>query len=226
MPYVVDAQNLSYTYGGASTAGALPRWFVNTFLGKDSAAEYKEIEEQIIESNVPPGSDGLIVLPYYMGERTPIWDPNATGVFFGMTLAHGKSHMYHAILESVAYSLRDIMDSMKTEEKEPDKIVLVGGGIKSLVWKQIFANVIGLPVYTPVNPVEATLGDAYLAAYADEVVPDFNEILKWIEFNEPVLPDMEKHKRYDKFFEIYKELYRNLKDTMKKRADILNDLNS
>lgn len=223
MPYAIDAKKISYTYGGSSTAGALPRWFVNTFLGNDSGEEYRQIETEILEEKIGPGSGGLIALPYFMGERTPIWDQNATGVFFGLTLAHRRSHMYHALLESVAYSLRHIMESMDIGEVSIDKIVLVGGGSRSMIWKQIFADVTGLPVLTPVNPVEAPLGDAFMAAYADGSAKSFEEIRSWIDFNEPVLPDPEKHAQYDKYFELYKDLYPQLKELMERRARILRE---
>ena len=218
MPYAVRPKEISYSYGGASTAGALPRWFVNSFCGGDSGAIYSEVEHEVIDQKIGPGSNGLVVLPYFMGERTPIWDQNATGVFFGLTLGHTRAHIYHAILEAVAYSLRDIMDSMGTEGEGPDKIVLVGGGSRSLIWKKVFANVTGLPVYTPVNPVEAPLGDAFMAALADGVYDDFSRIEGWIEFHDPVLPDEDAHREYERWFRMYKKLYADLKDTMQERA--------
>lgn len=221
MPYAISPKEISYSYGGASTAGALPRWFVNSFCGGDSGEVYTAVETEVIEEKIGPGSDALVVLPYFMGERSPIWDQNATGVFFGLTLGHKRSHIYHAILEAVAYSLRDIMESMELEGARPEKIVLVGGGSRSLIWKQVFADVTGLPVYTPVNPVEAPLGDAFMAAYADGVYASFEEIGSWVAFHDPVVPDEEAHLAYENYFRIYKELYANLKETMQERAKLL-----
>ncbi len=225
MPYAIEAEKISYSYGGSSTAGALPRWFVSTFLGSESSKEYAEIEELILKEKIPSGSNGLVVLPYFMGERTPIWDQNATGVFFGMTLAHKKSHLYFALLESVAYSLRHIMESMEFSDEKIQRLVLVGGGSRSLIWKQVFANVTGLPVYTPVNPVEAPLGDAFMAAYANGSVEHFDDIEDWIEFNEPTLPDLKMHENYERYYEIYKRLYLQLKELMALRSQIMKDNN-
>ena len=196
---------------------------MSSFLGNDSGEEYRQIETEILEEKIGPGSGGLVALPYFMGERTPIWDQNATGVFFGLTLAHRRSHMYHALLEAVAYSLRHIMESMDIGDVSIDRIVLVGGGSRSMIWKQIFADVTGLPVLTPVNPVEAPLGDAFMAAYADGTAKSFEEIRGWIEFNEPVLPDMEKHAQYDRYYELYKDLYPQLKELMERRSRILRE---
>ena len=220
MPYAIEPTEISYTYGGASTAGALPRWFVNTFCGGDSGEIYSTVEHEVIDAGIGAGSGGLVILPYFMGERTPIWDQNATGVFFGLTLGHTRAHIYHALLESVAYSLRDIMESMDLGTR-PDKIVLVGGGSRSLIWKQVFADVTGLPVYTPVNPVEAPLGDAFMAAYADSRYDSFAGISDWISFHEPALPDEAAHDSYNKYFEIYKTLYADLRETMTKRVELL-----
>lgn len=221
MPYCTLPKEMSYTYGGASTAGALPRWFAQNFMGDDTAASYDALEESVRKENIPPGSDGLIALPYFMGERTPVWDEKATGVLFGLTLSHKKAHIYQSILESVAYSLRHIMESMTDSSLAIQKIILVGGGAKSRLWKQIFANVTGLPVYTPVQEIEAPLGDAFLAAMAAGDISDFRQIEKWVLMNPPVLPDLNAHEKYNEFFQIYKDMYPCLKALMQTRADIL-----
>ena len=219
MPYAIDPLNISYSYGGSSTAGALPRWFVKTFCGGDSGKIYSEIENEVIDQHIKPGSDGLIILPYFMGERSPIWEEKATGVFFGLSLGHTRAHVYHAILESVAYSLRDIMESMEGNTSKPDKLVLVGGGSRSLIWKKIFADVTGLPVYLPIDPVEAPLGDAFMAAYACGEKNSFDQISDCIAFHDPVLPDRNASDIYNTCFAIYKKLYKELKNTMAFRAD-------
>lgn len=236
MPYCIDPTRLSYTYGGASTAGALPRWFALNFCGDDSGDTYDNLEQMIAENHVGPGSGGLIALPYFMGERTPIWDEKASGVLFGLTLAHTKAHIYRAVLESVAYSLLHIMESMTgadaagsgTDGSGPaesgmaiEKIILVGGGARSAVWKQIFADVTGLPVLTPVQEIEAPLGDAFLAAMGAGYIKDPDVIDSWIAMNPPVLPDKKNHELYQEYFSLYKGLYPALKDTMEKRAKLL-----
>lgn len=221
MPYCISPQTTSYTYGGASTAGALPRWFVQNFIENESADSYNILERSIEEADIKPGSNGLIALPYFMGERTPIWDEKATGVIFGLTLSHTKSHIYHAILEAVAYSLRHIMESMSQPDLKIQKIVLVGGGAKSKIWKSIFANVTGLPVYTPIQEIEAPLGDAFLAAMGSGYINNFKQMENWVVMNPPIMPDMECHRKYKEYYQLYKDLYPSLKDLMQKRATIL-----
>lgn len=221
MPYCINPSRISYTYGGSSTAGALPRWFANQFIGNDSSYTYSELEKKISEQNIGPGSDGLIILPYFMGERTPIWDENATGVFFGMTLAHTPAHIYRALMESVAYSLRHIMENMTNSNLSIKKIILVGGGARSTIWKQIFADVTGLPVVTPKQEIEAPLGDAFLAALGSGHIQDYQTIHSWISMNEPIYPNHIAHQKYNNCYSLYKELYPNLKELMSKRLDIL-----
>lgn len=221
MPYCIEPDAMSYTYGGASTAGALPRWFAQNFLGQDSSSSYELLEKEVRDAKAGPGSDGLIALPYFMGERTPIWDENATGVLFGLTLSHTRAHIYRAVLESVAYSLRHIMECMTGPMSDISKIVLVGGGARSGLWKEIFADVTGLPVYTPVQDAEAPLGDAFLAAIGSGQISDYSLIERWIAMDIPIRPNLSHHEQYSRYYALYKELYHDLKETMKKRADLL-----
>lgn len=221
MPYCAEPDSMTYTYGGASTAGALPRWFAQNFLGQDSSSAYDLLEKEVRDMGTGPGSEGLIALPYFMGERTPIWDENATGVLFGLSLSHTRAHIYRAVLESVAYALRHIMECMTDSTSGISRIVLVGGGSRSSLWKEIFADVTGLPVCTPVQDAEAPLGDAFLAAMGSGHISDYSTIESWIAMGEPILPNLLHHEQYGRYFALYKELYNELKGTMKKRADML-----
>lgn len=221
MPYCINPSSYSYTYGGSSTAGALPRWFAKQFMGNDSNETYAKLEEMIQLQEIEPGSDGLVILPYFMGERTPIWDEKATGVIFGMTLSHTKAHIYRALMEAVAYSLRHIMESMTDSDIHIEKIILVGGGARSALWKQIFADVTGMPIVTPIQEIEAPLGDAFMAAVGSGFIHDYHKIHSWISMNPPIRPNQEAHIKYSEYYSLYKELYPNLKEMMSKRVDIL-----
>ncbi len=94
MPYCIEPSRFSYTYGGSSTAGALPRWFANQFMGDDTSRTYDELEQMILSQNIGPGSDGLVALPYFMGERTPIWDEKASRCpFWTYFISHERAHL-------------------------------------------------------------------------------------------------------------------------------------
>jgi xylulokinase len=214
MPYCVDPSNMNYIYGGASTAGALPRWFLKNILGSETPEDYRRIETAIVEDAIPAGSCGLIALPYFMGERTPIWDENASGLFLGLSLIHRREHLFRAILESTAFSLRHIMETTKNYENIK-KIILVGGGAKSSLWQTIFADVTDKPIYTISNSVEAPIGDAFLAGINTGLVNKFEEIKNWVKFNAPIKPDERKQFIYSAYFDIYKNLYNRTKEVMK-----------
>ncbi|MHA1369971.1 MAG: FGGY-family carbohydrate kinase, partial [Promethearchaeota archaeon] len=138
-PYVADDENKIYTFGGAATAAGIIQWFKKTWAPDKSYQDLDALAEK-----VPVGSDGLILLPYFNGERTPIWDPTARGTIIGLSLFHGLGHVFRAFLEGVAYALKDNVDTAKEiGAKLNDEMTLIGGGAKSKIWRQIFADVTG-----------------------------------------------------------------------------------
>lgn len=225
MPYVIKSKEMYYTYGGASTAGALPKWFKDNFAkvirntnGLIEDSTYNQLNDGA--EKVKPGSDGLIVLPYFMGERSPIWDPNARGVIFGLTLHHSKEHVYRAILESVAYSLRHIIETSKFDITEDSRCFLTGGVTNSKLWIQIFADVTGLPVVYSKDYIQAPVADALIAGIATGIFMDYSEINNWITLQETIYPDTKNHAIYSKYFVEYKKLYLSLKENMRSIAEL------
>jgi xylulokinase len=213
MPYVKDPKRLSYSFGGAATAGALIKWFRDNFAGEEKTAEkrggpnaYAALD--MSASKVPAGSGGLVLLPYFMGERSPVWDTSARGTLVGMSLSHTRAHLYRAFLEGVAYSLRDSMES--TNVDIGDSMLVAGGAVKSPLWRQIIADVTGKTIRCPRYDVEANLGDVILAGTGTGTF-SFEDIQGWQVFDEPVKPDPESRKVYDKLFKTYKTVYRHLK---------------
>lgn len=163
MPYVLDPERLTHTFGGAATAGAVPRWFVQHLAGGDAddAAAYVELDREA--ARVPAGSDGLLVLPYFMGERSPIWDPDACGTVTGLTIYHTRAHLYRACLEGVAFAVRHNVEAGRDAGYPLDDVVhVVGGAARSEAWLEIVAAVLGMPVVAA--PGGAAYGDATLAA--------------------------------------------------------------
>lgn len=227
MPHTIDSKNKIYTFGGAATAGAVVRWFRDVLGGEELAEEektginaYQLLEKKAVD--IPAGSEGLVVLPYFMGERSPIWDSKARGTIVGLSLTHNKGHLYKAFMEGVAYSLRHNMEMVAGTGIHLDKeIILVGGGSKSKLWPQIFADVTGKPIKIIKNDVEAPLADALLAGLATGVFKDPSVLSGWLEFDETIEPNLENTKLYDKIFEEYKKIYLNLKDNMSAINNIL-----
>ncbi len=228
MPYVKNAKRLSYSFGGSATAGALIKWF------RDNFAQLEKLEEEqggknayaILDKaaeSIPAGSNGLVLLPYFMGERSPIWDTHARGTLFGLSLAHTKAHVYRAFLEAVAYSLRHSMESTNTDLG--DYILVAGGVAKSKLWRQIIADVTGYPIVCPLNDVEANLGDVILAGVGIGLL-SCDDVKSWQVMDEKVLPDPKAHAIYNEYYKLYHSIYENLKTDMKKMSDLNMGINS
>lgn len=221
-PYLYDAKKLSYYFGGGATAGAIVKWFRNTFAELELAEEkkgginaYDVLNKQA--EKLPAGSDGLVVLPYFMGERSPVWDSDAKGLILGLSLTHTKAHIYRAFLEAVAYSLRNAMEC--TGENLGEYILLAGGVTKSMLWRQIFADVTGYPVVCPINDVEANMGDVMLAGIGTGLLT-FEEVKKWQVLDKPIKPNKEAHEKYNEYYDLYKSVYQDLKADMKKLTKV------
>ncbi len=146
---------------GMATTGLLTDWFRSNLA---TGVDYSELFAEA--AKVEPGSKGLIVLPYFSGERTPINDPDARGVFAGLSLAHGRPELFRAILEGVAYGIRHNLEAMRAANAPIERVVAVGGGTAGDLWPQIVSDVAGISQEIPVPGGGAVLGDAFLGAVA------------------------------------------------------------
>ncbi|MDD5014613.1 MAG: FGGY-family carbohydrate kinase, partial [Atribacterota bacterium] len=186
--------------------------------GRIEETNFKILDKEA--SIIKPGSDGLLILPYFMGERTPIWDANAKGTIFGLTLHHSRGFIFRALLESVAYSLRHIIESSDVDLCVDAKCVITGGVTNSKLWMEIFADVTGIPIVCTKRNVQAPLGDALVAGVATGLIKDYSVIYDWIKYDEPICPNKKNHEIYDKYFKRYKDLYISLKENMKELTNI------
>lgn len=224
MPYVTDNLDLRYTYGGISTAGALTKWFSETFSasthrkGEYEPIPFSELEEAA--SGIPIGAEGLITLPYFMGERCPIWDSKARGTIMGLTVKHTAAHIYRSILESIGFALRHVIEDYGYSCNKNVPCRLVGGGASSQLWVHILADITGIPMQCMDNNVEAPIGDAFLSGYATGLFNDFEDISNWTRSYTVTCPDWENHERYEKYFKIYKEMFLSLKKNMHNLTDL------
>ena len=207
------------TFGGMATTGALVRWFRDQFgmvergvEGLTGLSAYSLLDREA--ERIPPGSDGLIILPYFMGERTPIWDPRARGVVFGLTLYHTKAHVFRAILESAGYALRQHIEIVKELGIHVKRVIAVDGGAKSRLWRQIISDIIRLPQQYVSEAPGAPYGDAFLAGVATGVFKDVAQIKEYVRVDEETKPNEENSKTYDKLYKIYLTLYPSLREQM------------
>ena len=166
----------------------------------------------------PVGAKGLICLPYFEGERTPLHDPEARGVLFGLRLAHTKADIYRAVLEGVAFGIRHNFEEMKNEGVCPNNLFAIGGGSKNPMWMHIVADVCGLQISLPQQQIGASYGDAFLAAVGVGLYDNLSEIKKWVKVKELIEPDFSVHERYQEPYYIFRNLYPRTQSLMHRLA--------
>ena len=183
---------------GMATSGALTSW-LRTIAG-DVPYERLLVEAE----DVPPGADGLVVLPYFAGERTPLFDPNARGAMLGLTLRHGRGHVYRALLEATAFGVRHNLEAIKQAGGNPNRLVAVGGGTRGGLWSQIVSDVTDRDQDIPAHTIGASYGDAHLAGTAAGLV-----LLdaSWGGVEGTVRPNGAARSLYDRLYEVYRQLY-------------------
>ncbi|WP_442782958.1 FGGY-family carbohydrate kinase [Collimonas fungivorans] len=222
MPHVFNGLQDNYIFGGAITAGASVSWFREQFCQAEIAeAKQQQVDpHQLLEvraAAIAPGCDGVLFLPYLMGERSPVWDAGASGAFVGLSLYHSRAHMYRAVLEGVSFALKHNMDAgAKGALFLDERLVVVGGASHSDLWMQIIADITGYAVYTIKENVEAALGAALLAAYGAGLVSREDVKQGWVSLEQRASPDAARHRMYAARFEVYRELYPALKPIMHK----------
>jgi xylulokinase len=183
---------------GMATSGSLTAWLRKISDGKSYADLTKEAAE------VAPGSDGLVVLPYFAGERTPLLDPDARGVMCGLTLGHTRGHLYRALLESTAFGARHLLEVISKTGGESERVVAVGGGTKGGLWTQIISDITGMTQRLPEQTVGASYGDAMLAGIVCGLV---DRDARWTPIADTVEPDPGNREIYDELYAIYRDLY-------------------
>lgn len=209
---------------GMSTSGALLRWFRDEFGQAEVAAEQQTgVSAYRLLSNaaarINPGSDGLITLPYFSGERTPINDPLARGLIMGLSLTHTRAHIFRSCLEGIAYGLRHNIETMASVDAKPSRLVAVGGGVNDTLWLQICSDATGMPQDVPARTMGAAYGDAYLAGYAAGVFTDSTPLRdQWVTITRTIEPDTAATAIYDDLYPLYQQLYRQNRDAMHQLA--------
>jgi xylulokinase len=168
---------------------------------------------------VSVGSDGLVVLPFLMGERSPIWDAQARGTIFGLSLSHTKGHLVRAMMEGVAYAMYDnfrLVQQAGVKVNYP--MILNEGGAVSRLWRGIITDVFGIPTAMVKRRTGAPFGDAILAGVATGVFSDFSVARDWAEYIEHLEPNPRNHERYMDYFALYKQLYEHVKGDFQELA--------
>ena len=194
---------------GMSTTGSLTRWFMDEFCHElDPATGYTQLFSAA--TKIAPGCDGLLVLPYFSGERSPINDSKARGEIVGLTLSHTRDHIFRAILEGVGFGIRHNLEAFQAIGARFDRLVAVGGGAQSMLWLQIISDITGVAQLVPAITLGAAYGDAFLAGQALGLLRQ-GQINDWVEPERMIQPNPSNKARYDFLYAHYLRLYESTK---------------
>ncbi|MCL1795947.1 MAG: FGGY-family carbohydrate kinase, partial [Clostridia bacterium] len=192
---------------GGSVGGGMLRW-----LREESCPELSFEEMSALADTVPPGSDGLICLPYMAGERSPIWNPYAKGVLFGLSYRTTRAHLIRAAMEGVAYALLHNLEVAREAGCEPNSLRAMGGAANSFVWTQIKADITGKKIEVPASDTATTLGAAILAGIGVGIYPTAEDaVCKTIQVKREHAPDPKSFTVYQKGYQTYRTLYETTK---------------
>jgi xylulokinase len=206
--------------GCMSTGGSALNWFVETFAGGEKAAAHAAgltIHQHLdaLAARKPAGADGLTILPYLLGEKTPIHDPAARGVIEGLTLSHDIGHLWRALLESYAYAIRHHIEVLVDMGHEPKRFLVSDGGSHSTVWMQIVADALNAPLQRLSGHPGSCIGAAWAAAIGVGLESDWRSVTRFTTFSDVLEPHADNARVYDAGYARYRDLYHRLAPTWK-----------
>ena len=213
--YILTPQH--YVLGGPVSNGAVVlQWFLDQFggpekqLAQDRNTDAYELLLQKAAA-IPAGAEGLLFLPYLLGERAPVWDANARGVYFGLNLTHTRDHMLRALLEGILFNLYSVAQAL-TQITGPIEVLYANGGFaKGDIWVQMLADIFNKQVLVTETVESAALGAAIMGMLALGYIPDFNAVEKLVPVGKTYVPDPAQHTVYQQLFTVYENLYPQLK---------------
>lgn len=195
--------------GCMAASGSLVKWFTKDIMGAGDPDILKKLDDEA--SRLPPAADGLVILPYFLGEKTPLFDPQARGVIYGLTLSHTKAHIFRAVLEAVIYGFRHHVEVIEEMGYHPKRIIATNGGAKSKFWCQIAADVLNSRICAyPKHPGSA-LGVAFLAGMSAGVFTQWDQINLFLQDKAIYEPNEKAVAIYNKSYSIYRNLYKQLR---------------
>lgn len=201
--------------GCMSTGGSALNWFARTFAGTEAeaaraAGQSLHLRLDTLAAAVPAGAEGLTALPYFLGEKTPLHDLAARGVFEGLTLSHGLGHLWRALLEAYAHALRHHVEVLAEIGHAPRRFFVSDGGAQSQVWMQIVADVLGRPVTGLSGHPGSCLGAAWIAAVGCGATADWTGAAALVSARPPLIPDPTAAKVHAQGYARFRDLYRRI----------------
>jgi len=204
--------------GGQTATGSIVKWFADNFCAREQAEAEKAGGSvyEVLDAEaaaIEPGSEGLVLIDYFQGNRTPLRDPLARGAFWGLSLRHGVGHMMRAIYEGTAFGTRHILEDLEQGGYRLQEIVACGGGAKSRLWLQIHADVCNVPILLTKVPDATVLGTAVCAAVGAGCFTSVAEASHaMVTVTERIEPNPANRETYDFYFDKYVRTYPQLRD--------------
>jgi xylulokinase len=224
---ILDPQMRTFTFahlvpgmfspcGTMQAAGASYQWARDELAGayklegeRPDLSPYELLNQEVLQS--PPGARALLFLPYLLGERSPHWNPNARGVFVGLTVRHRQADMLRAVLEGVTLNLRVILEAFQRQGAVIEALRVIGGGAQSAVWNQIMADIFALPVLRLSLSAEATsMGAAVAGGVGIGIWKNFSQVDQMVQVASRIEPDKRREALYGELYQIFNEAYRCL----------------
>jgi xylulokinase len=217
---IYDPQQRTYTMahlipghyfplGTMQAAGGAYGWLERLLypLGNDQAMQSMDAGA----ASVPAGANGLLFLPYLIGERSPYWNPQARGALVGLAMPHGQAEFARAVLEGVALNLGLILEALRAQDVQISRLLLIGGGARSAVWRQILADVLDLPIWLPALTTEATaLGALVAGGIGVGLFSDFNVVDRLVSARPAERPQPATARHYAALLELFRQTYQAL----------------
>jgi xylulokinase len=206
-----------YLMGVTLSAGLSMRWLKNDLLNQD----YDIINKKA--ARIPAGSEGVLFLPYLYGERTPHRDPKARGAFIGLSGIHNQAHLIRAIFEGVAFALKDSFELIKALGVQPREVRMTGGGAKSMLWRQILADIFNNEVCTMQADEGPAFGAAIIAGVGAGIYKSIEDATnQMVALDESVHPDPFRAEKYQEIYPVFKSSYQSLKNDYHQLFEINN----
>jgi xylulokinase len=199
--------------GCMAASGSLIRWFQRELA---AGAPFDQLDAE--GEAAAPGAGGIVALPYFLGEKTPINDPDARGVFAGLHLGHTRGHLFRAVLESIAFGFRHHLDVFAEHGFEPRRVRVTNGGARSALWKQVTADVLGHTLEVPEAAAGSALGAAFAAGMGIGMFDSWSQIERCVHVTATIEPRADTRGVYDEAYGAYRELYPLLRELFRTRA--------
>jgi FGGY-family pentulose kinase len=210
--------------GGQSSTGSVVNWYrrLLSYGSRQESLSLAALSE--MAGNIRPGSEGVMALDFWQGNRTPYIDADARGMFWGLSLHHGPEHLFRALLESVSFGTENVLRTMRANGHVINDVVACGGALNSPTWMQIHADVSGMAIRTTEVPEAVTLGSAILAAMGAGLYSSIGEAsAAMVRTGEIIEPDLRITEEYQPYMELYLEAYQAMKPLMRKSLMVENN---